>query len=153
MNESRRKQQGFTIIELMVVVAIVSILAVIALPVSLDYTIRSKVSEGLAFMSEVKTSVGVKYATENVLPSSNAAAGIMQSSDYDQLEYIQRIAVGSAPRAGTITATFKIPQLGSENQLQLVPTTTPDGRLEWSCRPAPPPTGIANSRIPPACRG
>ncbi len=153
MTAKRRANRGFTIIELMVVIAIVSILAVIALPIYLDYTIRTKVSEGLAFMTEVKTAVAVKYASENRMPTTNAAAGIMQSTNYDELEYIRRIAVGSIPNAGTITATFKIPQLGSENQLQLVPTTTSDGRLEWLCRPAPPPNGIANSRIPPACRG
>ncbi len=68
----KRVQQGFTLIELMIVVAIIGILAAIAIPAYQDYTIRAKVSEGLNLASAAKTSVAEYRVTNGAWPTSNA---------------------------------------------------------------------------------
>ena len=75
-------QSGFTLIELMAVVAIVSILAVIALPAYLDYVTRAKVSEGLVFVSEAKTTIAEYHHADNTFPLDNETAGLSQASSY-----------------------------------------------------------------------
>ncbi len=72
----KRTQQGFTLIELMIVVAIVGILAAIAIPAYQDYIARSKVSEGLASLAEAKTSVSEYYSTNGTLATSATSIGI-----------------------------------------------------------------------------
>ena len=69
----QKKQQGFTLIELMIVIAIVGILAAIALPAYQDYTVRAKVSEGLVALAEAKTTIAEYYSANNYLPSLAAA--------------------------------------------------------------------------------
>lgn len=144
-----KKQRGFSIIELMLVVAIVSILAVIAIPVYADYTTRAKVSEGLSFLAEAKTTVTEYYYSNKVIPESNVEAGLPDPSEYNH-KHITRLEVGNVPVAGSITVAFSMPILGSENQLQLVPTIV-NGEIIWTCRPADT-NGIATSRVPPNCR-
>jgi len=70
-----KKQQGFTLIELMIVVAIIGILAAIALPAYQDYTTRSKVSECSGILAACKTGVSEFYASEGTLPSTTNQAG------------------------------------------------------------------------------
>ena len=80
-NIQRNVQQGFTLIELMIVVAIIGILAAIAIPAYQDYTIRAQVSEGLSLASGAKASVSVYYSNTGVFPNNNDAAGLADSSD------------------------------------------------------------------------
>ena len=67
----KRVQQGFTLIELMIVVAIIGILAAVALPAYQDYTIRARVSEGILAASQCRTAVAEIYQTANVLPAQD----------------------------------------------------------------------------------
>ncbi len=69
-------QKGFTLIELMIVIAIIGILAAIALPAYQDYTKRSRVSEGLSLAGGAKSALTEYYASNNKWPSDNAEAGI-----------------------------------------------------------------------------
>ena len=155
-NEQLRNQQkGFTLIELMVVIAIVSILATIALAAYSNFMMRSKVSEGLVFASEAKTAVTSYYAGNSRFPADNNEAGLPLSTSYNKFDYISNLEVNQSatdPSDGIITVSIKIPGIGTKNKLELVPTTQ-DGRLTWECRPAPGAEGIATSRVPPNCRG
>ena len=147
MNNSK----GFTLVELMAVVAIVSVLATVALSAYTDYVIRSKVSEGMSFMAEAKTSVSEYFYTNKTLPTSNKQAGLPTIEDYNKHDFIRRLELTTAA-PGVITVTFKLPGTGSDGkQLQLTPLTR-DGLINWRCLP-PDDTGISRNRVPPNCRG
>lgn len=151
---SRPSQQGgFTIIELMIVVAIVSILSVIALPAYQDYTVRSKVSEGMNLVAEAKTSVSARYYSSNVMPSTNFEAGLSEPDTYDEFDFVKSLEVSSIPVKGTIVLTLKIPNSGAnDKQLQLVPSTA-TGKIVWTCEPVAGALGVYTKHVPANCRG
>ena len=147
------RQDGFTVIELMIVVATVSILAVIALPVYQNYTIRSKVSEAMVQLSEAKTTVSERYSTTNTMPTDNITAGLDTPESYDDFDYVKRLEITSTPVPGTIVVTLKIPGTSADNKLiQLVPATT-TGPIVWTCEPVSVPDGADRNHIPANCRG
>lgn len=145
-------QQGFTVIELMAVVAIVSILAVISLAVYGDYTIRSKVAEGMSFASEAKTSVSEYYYNVGKMPAGNGPAGLPEPDQYDQFAFVRKLEVTGEPRPGTITITFKLPGTNADGKLlQLIPSTSAE-TVFWTCL-APAENGMEANQLPPNCRG
>ncbi len=145
-----KRSKGFTLIELMAVVAILSILAVIALGAYTDYVVRSKVSEGLAFAAEARTSISEYYYSNKTIPTTNNQAGLSDPADYSIYDYLERLEVTTAPRPGTIVLTFSMPELGTDNMLHLVPETQYT-EMTWTCVP-PDDNGIARNRVPPNCR-
>ena len=76
-----RNQQAFTLIELMIVVAIIGILAAIAIPMYLDYAVRSQIVEGLSLSSGAKTAVSEFYMNNGVFPANNLQAGVADSGN------------------------------------------------------------------------
>ena len=147
-----KKQQGFTLIELMIVVAIIGILAAIAIPAYQDYTIRAQVSEGLNLSAGAKAAVTEYYQDTGDLAGSNTEAGLAASSEIAG-NYV--VSVGVA--AGEITVTYESDGNQSANraidgaELTLTPNTNNPGSVDWDCAGG----NILDSNakwLPAACR-
>lgn len=148
VNSSR----GFTLIELMAVVAILSILTVVAMSYYADFLTRSKVGEGMVFAAEAKTAVTGYYYDTQRLPKDNRQAGLPAPDSYNRYEYVRRLELSSTAPLGVITITFKIPGNKADNkELQLIPSTR-DGLVTWTCLP-PQENGIDVNQVPANCRG
>ncbi|MFA7624861.1 MAG: pilin [Pusillimonas sp.] len=116
----RSMQQGFTLIELMIVVAIIGILAAVALPAYQDYTIRAKISECAGVASACKTSVSEYYASMNSLPADTDAAGCATTDT----QYCEAPTVA----AGVVTVEIKTATgVPAACDLVLTPTANANG--------------------------
>lgn len=134
----KRVQQGFTLIELMIVIAIVGILAAVALPAYQDYTVRAKLSEPMARASEAKTSVAEYFASKGFLPTTGstdvfntAAAGKVESVTWTRTN----VSNGSINvLINTVAATNGIVELGANNTLTFVGNAAnQSGVMVWTC--------------------
>jgi type IV pilus assembly protein PilA len=164
---NRRIQQGFTLIELMIVVAIIGILAAVALPAYQDYTIRAKVTEGLSLASSAKVAV-----SENATNAAPFASGWTAPSATDA---VTSVAIDQGTGEISIVYTTKVAAAGA-NTLVLAPrdggiagaalagtatASTPptNGSITWNCLSVAPPAGhsgtagtLAAKYTPSTCR-
>jgi type IV pilus assembly protein PilA len=138
----KKIQQGFTLIELMIVIAILGILLAIAIPAYQDYTVRAKVSEGLNMATAAKLGVSETRQTRGTWPSNNAAAGIANTI---QSTYVNSVAVSGN---GVITVTYRnITELPANATVTLTPAFANES-VRWTCAP-----GTVPSRyLPATCR-
>src|ERR1041384_3861138 len=102
----KRVQKGFTLIELMIVVAIIGILAAIALPAYQDYTIRAKVTEALSLAASAKTAVTESYISNGALPGTNADAGLPDANKIAS-KFVQSVTVVPNGEIDIIVGTDK----------------------------------------------
>lgn len=157
-----RKQNGFTLIELMIVVAIVGILAAIAIPAYKDFQVRSKVSEVLAAMGACKTTVGEFYQSNNGWTTRGGTAidaNICQDTNLGQQSaYLSAMVV--APGTGVITATTFDTGADAEGDITMEPTdaggvlVAPPAPIQtWICGRAAAGTDLAARYRPGSCQG
>ena len=123
----KRIQQGFTLIELMIVVAIIGILAAVALPAYQDYTKRGRVTEGLALASGAKTAVTEYHASNNAFPSSNTDVGLAPAASITG----NSVTSVTVEANGVVTIAYNS-KVEDGKTIKLTPTATTGG-IKWSC--------------------
>lgn len=140
---TRRCADGFTLIELMIVVAIIAILAAIALPAYQDYVARAQVGEGLALSTGAKEAVAVYYSDHGSFPADNAAGGMAAPASING-RYVRSVTLDST---GGISVAFS-GTASSKLSGQVLSLTADDvgGSLRWNCG------GLDPKYLPSSCR-
>lgn len=142
-------QKGFTLIELMIVIAIIGILAAIALPAYQDYTKRSRVSEGLSLAGGAKSALTEYYASNNKWPVNNAAAGIADTITGNAVKSVVVSADGAdAAGKGVITVTFN-DKVKDGATLIMKGVGNDAGSVKWTCTDG----DLVTKYRPSECRG
>ena len=142
-----KQMQGFTLIELMIVVAIIAILAAIALPAYQDYLIRSQVSEGAVLADGAKTAVAEFYSNKGTMPPTNTSAGLAAPTDIAG-KYVTQVKVTA--NTGVIAVTY-----GNSANTKIIggildfSPITHAGSIEWHCKIG---SGIDGKYVPTSCR-
>ncbi len=138
----KKLQQGFTLIELMIVVAIIGILAAIAIPAYQDYTIRAQVSEGMSLAAAAKAAVAESFLNRGVPPANRVAAGMVAGATSTQGKYVAsvNIVLGRIDIVYGNEANAQI-TAAATNLLTLTPYESIDLSVVWRCGNAAVPGG------------
>ncbi len=137
------KSQGFTLIELMIVIAIIGILMAYAIPAYRDYTIRAKAGEGIIIAAAAKQAVSETYMRIGIMPTNNPEADIAAANTITG-ENIASVTVGVD---GLITVLFNAENtILSGNNIFLAPTDV-GGSILWGCT-----SDLADRYMPTACK-
>lgn len=137
------KNHGFTLIELMITVAIIAILSAIAIPAYQDYLVRAQVAEGLTLATTAKSALLDYYNDRGVFPTTNAQAGLGSATSITG-NYVRSVRVGNAD--GSIRVTFGTSANAKIAGQELVLTAdTTGGAINWDCG------GIDRRYLPSPC--
>ena len=144
-----RRPSGFTLIELMIVVAIIAILAAIAIPAYQNYVIRAQVSEGLSLSDGAKAAVWDFVSNHGRFPGNNASAGLVTATSISG-NYVSKVDVNG----GAITIAYGGPKantaIGATATLALSPTLA-TGSIVWACK-IPSGSTLNPQYLPASCR-
>ena len=149
-NKKQTLNKGFTLIELMIAVAVISILAAIAVPTYRDYTIRAKISEALNVAASAKISITEYYISEGKLPANLDEAGLENVAT----DYIKSFDYTGDENRGRMTMTLADGIGGDAAGKKIIVETVPihDGALlKWNCAPAKE-NGVDKKYLPANCR-
>jgi type IV pilus assembly protein PilA len=138
----KQVQKGFTLIELMIVVAIIGILAAIAIPAYQDYTIRAQVSEGLTLAAAAKAAVAESFSQSGQAPANRTVAGMSANATDTSGKYVTSITITS----GRIDIAYgnNVNRTIANTILSITPYETPDNSVAWRCGAADAP---ANTQV------
>ena len=160
-------QKGFTLIELMIVIAIIGILASVALPAYQDYTVRAQVSEGAIAASAIKVGVTEMFADDGMTGILAYQTVVDDAVTAGEITTNRISDMDINPLTGEILVTMTMPQLGALNVLAYMPRianialsdANSTGSIEWSCsataaadNPVPSNTTIESNFLPAVCR-
>ncbi len=163
----QRMQKGFTLIELMIVVAIIGILAAVAVPQYQDYTIRSQISEGVTLANEQKTAINDFYAEKGRFATAATSYGLLAAASYTGT-YVSAITTTTAVGAAVVNVTYgnkvSAKVTGTTNNLTIRAGVNTGNNLVWVCGNAAAPasttipataantTTVKTNYMPTSCR-
>ena len=127
----KKLQKGFTLIELMIVVAIIGILAAIAIPAYQDYTIRAQVSEGMTLAAAAKAAIAETYSNSGDAPTNREEAGMSNNSTDTEGKYVTAVNINAA--AIEITYGNDAHNNIEDDVVTLVPYLSTDDSVSWVC--------------------
>jgi len=149
----KRVQQGFTLIELMIVVAIIGILAAVALPAYQDYTVRAKMSEVVLAASGPKIAIAESFQSSGAMPATQALAGLPTVAQTASRMVTSVTYTTTGPLVGIVTALASLNVGGGVTVAQGVALTgtgvAATGQVQWVCTPV---GSIPTKYLPASCR-
>lgn len=140
-------QQGFTLIELMIVVAIIGILAAVAIPAYQDYTVKAKVQEAVSLSSPARTAMGLACSEAELATATHTTMGLDPAASISGLYTASVLAAGASTTSGTVLITMRAigSSVAAGDQILYTATCSTSG-LTWAVAPGP--TPIATKFVP-----